>query len=77
MKSVIKPDFMIFVDDISDPSAEAIELGRKFYGAIWLAGGRQMTYDATRDNAGKVPFKLYICSFGFLYCIFTYSACFL
>jgi hypothetical protein len=46
-----------------------VELGRKFYVDIRLAGGRQMVDEAARDNAGKVPFDLQICSFGFLYYI--------
>jgi hypothetical protein len=46
-----------------------VELGRKFYVDIRLASGRQMVDEAARDNAGKVPFDLQICSFGFLYYI--------
>jgi hypothetical protein len=45
------------VDDIKDPSTEAIELERKFYTDIWLVGGRQMADEATRENVGKVSFK--------------------
>lgn len=42
VKSVIPPDFKVSVSDINDPSAEAVELGRKFYADIWLTGGTKM-----------------------------------
>jgi hypothetical protein len=65
VKSVILPDFKVSVSDINDPSAKAVELGRKFYAdlAYWWEED-----ESARDNTGKVSFDHLICSFSFLYC---------
>jgi hypothetical protein len=57
VKSVIRPEFTVLASDIKDPSAEAVELGGKFYSDIWLAGGRQMADEAIRDSEGEVSFE--------------------
>lgn len=58
VKSVNRPEFKVFASDFKDPSIEAVELGGKFYFDVSLAGGRQMSDEAVRDNGEKVFFML-------------------
>jgi hypothetical protein len=77
VKYVIQPAFKISASDIEDPSAEVVELVRKFYSGIYLAGGRQMTDEAARYSEGNVSFDFYSYGFGYLYFLLTYIDCFL
>jgi hypothetical protein len=45
-----KPEFVLSVEDINNPSAEASTLGNKFYSDVWMKGGREMTDEAIRKN---------------------------
>jgi hypothetical protein len=38
------------VNDIKDPSTEAIALSGKFYSEVWLKGGREIIDEAIRKN---------------------------
>ena len=49
-KAIIKPEFSVSVNDIKDPSAEAIALSRKFYSETWLSCGREVVDTAIRKN---------------------------
>jgi hypothetical protein len=49
-KAVIQPEFSVSVNDIKDPSAEAIALSRKFYSEACLNGGREVADGAIRQN---------------------------
>jgi hypothetical protein len=41
------------VNDIKEPSAEAIALGGKFYSEVWMNGGREIVDKAIRQNEKK------------------------
>jgi hypothetical protein len=49
-KAVILPEFSVSVNDIKDPSAEAIALSGKFYSEAWLNSGREVADVAIRQN---------------------------
>jgi hypothetical protein len=38
------------VDDIKEPSAEAITLGGKFYSKVWMSDGKEIADEAIRQN---------------------------
>jgi hypothetical protein len=38
------------VDDIKEPSAEAITLGGKFYSEVWMSDGKEIADEAIRQN---------------------------
>jgi hypothetical protein len=56
VKTIIQPEFKLSVDDIRQPSAEAVELGSRFCRDIWLTGERMVADVATIENAGNVSF---------------------
>jgi hypothetical protein len=49
-KAVIQLEFSVSASDVKDPSAKVIALSEKFYSEIWLNGGREIAYEAIRQN---------------------------
>jgi hypothetical protein len=49
-KAVVQPGFSLSVDDIKNPSVEAIALSGKFYSEVWLKGGRGIVDEAIRKK---------------------------
>jgi hypothetical protein len=49
-KAVVQPKFVISVDDIKNPSAEASSLSGKFYSEVWIKGGHELADEAIRKN---------------------------
>jgi hypothetical protein len=52
-KAVVQPDFVISVDNIKNPSAEASSLSGKFYTEVWIKGGREIADKVIRKNEKK------------------------
>lgn len=50
VKTIVEPEFNMFVYDIKEPSTKAIKDGRRFYSKIWHEGGRKAANDIMRDN---------------------------
>jgi hypothetical protein len=48
-KIVNQPDFIVSVDDITEPSVEVIALGGRFYSNVWLNGGREIADEAIKQ----------------------------
>jgi hypothetical protein len=64
--TIIEPEFKISIDDIREPSAKAIEVGRRLYSEIWLAGGRKVADDTVRDNVGRFLFNISFAALAFV-----------
>jgi hypothetical protein len=45
-KAVIQLEFLVLVNDIKEPSAEATALGGKFYSKVWMNNGREIANQA-------------------------------
>jgi hypothetical protein len=45
-KAVIQLEFLVSVNDIKEPSAEATALGGKFYSKVWMNNGREIANQA-------------------------------
>ena len=58
----VMPEFTVSVDDIKEPSAEAIALHGKFYSEVWVNGGREVADKAIRQSEEEVIFdsKIFI-----------------
>jgi hypothetical protein len=46
----VMPEFTVSVDDIKEPSAEAIALHGKFYSEVWVNGRREIADEAIRQS---------------------------
>jgi hypothetical protein len=49
-KAVIQLEFLVSVNDIREPLAEATVLGGKFYSEVWMNGGREIADEATKQS---------------------------
>jgi hypothetical protein len=49
-KAITQLEFTVSVDDIKEPSTEAIALGWKFYSEVWVNGGREIAHEANMHS---------------------------
>lgn len=56
IKVVNESKFIPSVDNIKNPSTEAMKFGRKFYTYVQLGGGKKLVDGDARENAGNISF---------------------